>query len=78
MKKDQQQSPALLDPIGYYENRYFPFGFDNPEKLQQYLREQANKPNGKGIASSQDINKNPDILASIHAYEHQAEMENSR
>ncbi len=25
-----------IDPIGYYENRYFPFGFDDPSKVSQY------------------------------------------
>jgi hypothetical protein len=26
----------LLNPIVYYENRYFPFGFDDPEKVALY------------------------------------------
>lgn len=27
---------SLMDPIVYYENRYFPFGFDDPEKVNSY------------------------------------------
>jgi hypothetical protein len=33
--KDAGKSEPL-DPIGYYENRYFPYGFDDPNKVLNF------------------------------------------
>ena len=33
--KDTAQ-PEHIDPIGYYENRYFPYGFDDPNKVLHF------------------------------------------
>ena len=34
-QKNGDNSP-LEDPLIYYENRYFPFGFDDPDKVNKY------------------------------------------
>lgn len=32
---------SIVDPIIYYENRYFPLGFDDPDKLHNYQRQKG-------------------------------------
>ncbi|TNV72672.1 hypothetical protein FGO68_gene7985 [Halteria grandinella] len=36
-RKPSANDAPYLDPLTYYENRYFPFGFDDPAKVTAYM-----------------------------------------
>jgi hypothetical protein len=48
-----------IDPIGYYENRYFPYGFDDPSKVLHF---HPHHYNAKGEVINEEAAVNPGYL----------------
>lgn len=67
-----------IDPIGYYENRYFPFGFDDPNKVAQYHHHAHNNPNGNNNESFSNLAGKSEYLMKIQEYERKCVEENDR
>ena len=65
-----------IDPIGYYENRYFPFGFDDPNKIAQYHHHHHNNPQGNNDSFNSAVPSN--YLLKIQEFEKKAVEENDR
>lgn len=79
-KKDPQHFKSSvhedqIDPIGYYEHRYFPYGFDDPAKLQHY---HPHHFNAKGDLVEDENPVKGDQLSKIAEFEKRDKEENDK
>jgi len=59
VNKADQAKAEHIDPIGYYENRYFPYGFDDPSKVEHF---HPHHYNAQGEAVVEETPVEPDYL----------------
>ena len=67
-----------MDPIEYYENRYFPLGFDDPEKLTVYQRNKVSDSTKATIEKVGTKMRDQKVLARIKEFEKKCDEQTER